>query len=313
VLRTLAVLCAALLSLTGCARGDIAWTTLEAKYAAPASRYAELPDGVRVHYRDEGNPAAPAVVLVHGFAASLHAWEPWVEQLSADYRVISLDLAGHGLTRTPDGYQISTEGQVAIIEALTRKLGVDRFVLGGNSMGGAVAWNYALAHPDRLRGLVLVDAAGWPVAGRREGSPVVFRLLANPVGRAVLKNIDLRPMAERGLRQAYFDESLVTDALVDRYADLALAPGRRDLILKSQGRPRQPAAPATFARIATPTLVMSGANDALIPVSAAEGLAGAIPGAKLIVYPGVGHVPMEQIPNRSAADLKAFLETLPKP
>lgn len=297
--------------LSACAKPELPWAQLESRYAGPASHYMDLPDGVRVHYRDEGVRSGRTVVLVHGFAASLHAWEPWVTRLSPDYRVITLDLAGHGLTRTPQGYRISTEGQMALVDAVTRKLGVERFVLGGNSMGGAVAWSYALAHPERLQGLVLVDAAGWPVAGKRESSPLAFKLLANPVGRAVLKSIDLRMIAERGLKQAYGDEALVTDKLVDRYVDLALAPGRRELILTSQSRPREPVTPATFARIAVPTLVMTGEQDKVIPAAASRGLASAIPGARLITYPGVGHVPMEQIPERSAQDLKVFLAELP--
>ena len=293
------------LSAAACAPHETSWRELESRYASADSHFADL-NGVRVHYRDQGVRAGRTLVLVHGFSASLHAWEPWVARLSPDFRVISLDLAGHGLTRTPPGYQISTEGQVAIVEALTRKLGAERFVLAGNSMGGGVAWNYALAHPERLDALVLVDSVGLPAEGKREGAPLVFKLLANPLGRAVLKSIDLRPMAEKGLKQAYYDERLVTPALVDRYADMAMAPGRRELILKGQSRPRTPVTRATFARITAPTLVMSGANDALIPVSAAKALTAAIPGAKLIIYPGVGHVPMEQIPERSANDLKAF-------
>jgi len=313
-MRRLAILILCVLGaagLTACAKPELPWNQLESRYASAESRFIDLPGGERVHYRDQGNRAGRTVVLVHGFSASLHAWEPWVARLSKDYRVVTLDLAGHGLTRTPSGYQITTERQVAIVDAVTRGLGVERFVLGGNSMGGAVAWNFALAHPDRLQGLVLVDAAGWQVPGKREGSPLVFKLLANPAGRAVLKSIDLRPMAEKGLKTAYVDESLVTPALVDRYADMALAPGRRELILNSQSRPREPVTPATFARIATPTLVMTGEADKVIPAAASRGLAGAIPGAKLIAYPGVGHVPMEQIPDRSADDLKAFLAGLP--
>jgi pimeloyl-ACP methyl ester carboxylesterase len=313
-MRRLAIAIFCLLGLAGlsaCAKPELPWAQLESRYGNTASRYLDLPGGVRVHYRDQGSRTGRTVVLVHGFAASLHAWEPWVQRLAPDYRVITLDLAGHGLTRTPAGYQISTEGQLAIVDAVTRNLGVERFVLGGNSMGGAVAWNYALAHPDRLQGLVLVDAAGWPVEGKREGSPLAFKLLANPVGRAVLKSIDLRDITERGLKTAYVDETLVNDALISRYVDLAMAPGRRELILNGQSRPRQPVTKATFAKIAAPTLVMTGEADKVIPAEASRGLAGAIPGAKLITYPGVGHVPMEQVPERSAQDVKAFLASLP--
>lgn len=305
-----AALVGALALLGGCAK-DIPYETLEQRYASAASRYMDLASGVRVHYRDQGPRDAPAVVLVHGFSASLHAWEPWVARISDDYRTISLDLPGHGLTRTPAGYALSPQGNVAVADEVARRLGADRFVIAGNSMGGGVAWTYALAHPDRVRGLVLVDAAGWPEAGRGERPPLAFVLLANPVGRALLRNLDPRPLAEPGLKSAYGDPALVTPALVDRYVDFARAPGRRAQ-LTSGRRPRGAADPGVFASIAVPTLVMHGEEDGIIPVSASRGFAGAIPGAKLVVYPGTAHVPMEQIPDRSAAELKAFLAGLPE-
>lgn len=303
---------AGLLALGGCAKRDIPWPELEAKYANAQSKYADLPGGLHVHYRDEGNPAGPTVVLVHGFAASLHAWEPWVARLGADYRIISLDLPGHGLTRAPAGYVASTDGNVAVVDELTRRLGAERFVLGGNSMGGGVAWNYALQHPDRLRGLVLVDSAGWPSPRRNgEGPPAIFKLLGNPAGRAILKSFDPTPLAERGLKSAYVDPKLVTPELVARYTDFARAPGHADILLTMQNRSRTPATAETFATIHVPTLVMVGEADKVIPPAQSRALAAAIPGAKLVAYPGVGHVPMEQIPDRSAADVAAFLKGLP--
>jgi pimeloyl-ACP methyl ester carboxylesterase len=300
-----------LVALSGCAKRDLDWKTLEAKYESPASRFADLPGGLHVHYRDEGNPAGPPVVLVHGFAASLQAWEPWVARLGSDYRVISLDLPGHGLTRAPAGYVASNDGNVAVVDELTRRLGVSRFVLAGNSMGGGVAWSYALAHPERLRGLILVDSGGWPQARSGDGPPVIFKLLGNSAGRAVLKGIDPTPLAVRGLKAAYYDPKLVTPAVVDRYVDMSRAPGHKDILLTMQGGAHRQVTPATFAAIHTPTLVMAGLQDKVIPVDNSRSIAGAIPGAKLILYSGVGHVPMEQIPNRSAADARAFLSSLP--
>jgi pimeloyl-ACP methyl ester carboxylesterase len=299
--------------LAGCAKGDLPWRTLEARYESPASRFADLPGGLHVHYRDQGDPkAAHTLVLVHGFAASLQAWEPWVARLTPQYRVISLDLPGHGLTRAPAGYRASADANVAVIDELTRRLGATRFVLGGNSMGGGIAWNYALQHPERLDGLILVDAGGWPHPEKKGGGSIlVFKLLGNPLGRAILENIDPTPLARKGLRQAYVDPALVTPALVARYVDFARAPGHRAILLTQNSGPRRPVTPATFQAIRTPTLVMVGAVDKVIPPDDSRGLAGAIPGAKLIVYPGVGHVPMEQIPDRSAADVKAFVDGLP--
>jgi pimeloyl-ACP methyl ester carboxylesterase len=313
--KWLAMVLVALLATAGglsaCATRDIPWPQLQAKYELPGSRYFETPDGLRVHYLDEGPRDAPAIVLVHGFAASVHAWRPWMERLSSDYRVIALDLPGHGLTANPRGYRASLDGNVALIDQLIRHLGVERFVLGGNSMGGAVSWNYALAHPQRLNGLVLVCAAGWPASGRGgDGPPVVFQLLNNPVGRAILKVFDPRDIARGGLEAAYVDEALVDDALVNRYGELALAPGHRDVLLTMRSRGARAATPQDFAAIKTPTLVMSGDLDEIIPPDQSRAFADAIPGAQLIRYADGGHVPMEQLPDRSAADLRAFLQGL---
>ena len=190
------------------------------------------------------------------------------------------------------------------------RLNLGRYVVVGNSMGGGVAWTLALRHPDHLRGLVLVDSVGWPSGSGRGPSPLAMALVGTPVSRAIIHRVDVRPLAERGLRSAYVDPALVTPALVDRYVDLSRAPGHRAILLNPRGRGGPPITSATFAAILTPTLVMHGEADALIPVASGRALAGAIPGARLIVYPGVGHVPMEQIPDRSAQDLRGFLENL---
>ncbi len=315
-LKPLAVLAAALLAATlaGCAR-DIPYETLKAKYANPTSKFVTLENGVNVHYRDQGRADGPPLVLVHGFAANLDTWEPWVARLGDTYRVVSLDLPAHGLTVTPPGYMMSTAGQVEVIDQLTRKLGLTPFVLAGNSMGGGASWNFALSHPDRLRGLILVASVGprppeVEGAPPREGPPAVFRVMANPVGRAALRSLNPRPLAEPGLKRAYIDESLVTPALVDRYVDLALAPGRREMILAGrQGRPS--ASPDAVKGVSTPTLVMHGEKDVVVPPEVGRRLAELIPGARLVIYPEAGHVPMEQIPDRSAADVRAFIESLP--
>lgn len=298
------------LSLTACATREIPFETLEARYALPSSSFIELEGGERIHVTDEGPRDARTLVMVHGFAASVHAWRPWIEQLKDDYRIIALDLPGHGLTGTPKGYQGSGEGQLAIVDEVTRRLGAERFVIAGNSMGGAVAWTYTLAHPDRVEGLVLVNAAGWPGERTQEddGPPFVFQLLANPVGRAVLKSFHPRMFAEGGLKSAYLDEALVTPELIDRYAELALAPGHRDVLLTMR-RGGRTYTREDFARITAPTLALVGEQDKVIPSALTKAMAGAIPGAVLVVYPDGGHVPMEQLPDASARDLRAFLET----
>ena len=307
---------AAALFLSGCLfAGDIPYETLDAKYASPASRFMDLEPGLRVHYRDQGDRDGPPLVLVHGFAASLHAWEPWVGELGSRYRVITLDLPGHGLTRTPPGYRMNGADQLAVVDGLTRRLGVERLALGGNSMGGGVAWRYAMAHPERLTALILVDAGGVRAAGETtqrddEKPPVAFQLLGNPVGRALLRNANPRLAAGQGLRSAYVDEALVTPALIDRYTALARAPDRRRMLTSGRAEDRTPLPPEAFRAISTPTLVLHGEADTVIGVGAGRALAEAIPGAQLITYPGVGHVPMEQISKRSAQDVDRFLQVV---
>lgn len=292
-------------------RPDTPYETLEATYAGPASQYMDLGDGVRVHYRDEGDRAGPTLVLVHGFSASLHTWEPWVQRLGGEYRIISLDLPGHGLTRAPEGYNATIEGYAEIVDRVTSQVGAPKFVLAGNSMGGNVAWVYALKHPERLDGLVLVDAAGWPDQYGGEGEPVVFKVLTNPVGRALVGKLDATAMTRNGLRAAFEPTpDMADEVMVTRYVQMARAPGHRDILLSiMRGNSERPVATKEdLAAIRTPTLIMHGDTDKLINVAAGRKFADAIPGSTLIVYPQVGHVPMEHIADKSAADLKAWLE-----
>jgi pimeloyl-ACP methyl ester carboxylesterase len=303
---------AGLAGLAACATQEIAWPRLREKYELPSSHYLQADDGVRLHYTEDGNPAHPTLILVHGFAASVHAWRPWVDRLKDDYHLVALDLPGHGLTETPKNYRATIDRNVALVDALAVQVHADRFVLVGNSMGGAVAIDYALFHPDRLSGLVLVDAAGWPgdKGKSSSGPPLVFQLMNNPVGRGILKWFDPRMFATGGLKSAYLDPNLVNKALVDRYADLALAPGHRDVLLMMNNQPEAGLTAADLARISTPTLVMAGEQDKLIPVADSRAIATAIPTAKLVTYPDGGHVPMEQLPDQSTNDVRAFLQTL---
>ncbi|MBY0564499.1 MAG: alpha/beta hydrolase [Hyphomonadaceae bacterium] len=293
-------------------RPDIPYERLEAKYASPESEFVELSDGVRLHFRDQGPSDAPTLILLHGFAASLHTWEPWADRLSERYRVISLDLPGHGLTRAPRGYEPSTMSFVATVNEFVALKGIERFTLAGNSMGGAVAWNYALEYPEDLTALVLVNAAGWrpdrSAEAEREGPPpVIFSLIRAPVIGTAIRNLEMRPLARQGLRSAFIDDSLVDRAMVNRYVELSRAPGHRRILLNitQNGAP-----PERLGEIATPTLVMHGIQDNLIPVEAGRFYAATIPSAQAVEFDDVGHVPMEEVPDQSAQALMAFLSSV---
>ncbi len=293
-------------------RDDIPYDQLETIYASSDSRYLALDDEKRIHFRDVGPREAPAIILVHGFSASLHTWEPWVADLKRDYRVISLDLPGHGLSRCLDNDAIGMEQFVEVIDRVANALKVDRFTLAGNSMGGGAAWNYALAHPERLDGLVLVDAAGWPrTEDESDDRPFVFRLLEIGIARKLVKDLDMSSLIRPGLEDSFSDPSFVTDEMVDRYGSLARAPCHREALLAlSAGRgTRAEATPERLSAITAPTLVMHGEQDNVIPFSHGEQFAAAIPGSELKLYPNVGHLPQEEIAAQSLEDLRAFLTT----
>lgn len=292
-------------------RPDLEWPALDQRYAGPDSRMADLGQGVIVRYRDQGRHDAPVLVLVHGFSASAVDWDGWVARLSGHYRVITLDLPGHGLTRAPADWPADPDHYADLVDRLATRIGLGTFALAGNSMGGAVAWHYALRHGEHLNALILVDAAGGGTVRAQSGGPVIFRLLANPVGRTVLARIDLTPMIRQGLQSAFIDHALVTPELVQRYADLARAPGHRPILLHIIAAPREAASDSQLAAIHVPTLVLHGTDDRLIPYADGQRLAARIPGARLITYPGIGHVPMEQIPDQSARDIDEWLKTLP--
>ena len=308
LLTLVAILAAGWLALR---RPDIPFDTLEAAYANAQSQLAVAGETRRIHFRDQGPEDAPTLVLVHGFSASLHTWTPWVQRLKDDYRVVSLDLPGHGLTRGFDAQEVGIDTFVEAIDIVADELGLERFTLVGSSMGGNTAWTYALERPERLDGLVLVAASGWPRSDEEMKSrPLVFRLLENSVARAIVKDLDMSSMIRSGLEDSFADPSLVSDAMVERYSALSRAPGHRAALLRLVSvSDRTPATPEKMQALALPVLVMQGAEDKLVPPRHGRAFADAIPGAQLQWYENVGHLPQEEIAARSAADLRAFLES----
>jgi pimeloyl-ACP methyl ester carboxylesterase len=310
ILLSLAVLAgvAAWLTLRG---PDIPYTALEAKYTDGASRFVDLPGGFHVHYQEEGDPSRPLVVLLHGFGDSFTAWEGWVRSLKIKFHVISLDFPGHGLTRAPAGYELTSEGLVDFVDAFAAKLALPKFAVAGNSMGGGVAWLLAVRHPERIDALILVDAAGFPNENPPTEVPLAFKILRYPIGRAILRNIDNRPLIGEGLRTDVYDKALITPAVVDRWAEFQRAPGHRAILLGINFAAQPQATADMLGTIKVPTLVLHGESDVLIEPASARKFAAAIPGAKLITYPQVGHLPQIEIPQRSAADVAAFLGAQP--
>jgi pimeloyl-ACP methyl ester carboxylesterase len=286
---------------------DIPPETLARRYANDASRFVELDGGTLAHLRDQGNPSGEALVLVHGSNASLHTWEPWVAILGDEFRTISMDLPGHGLTGCTAEDDYSIDAMAAFIDQVTRKLGLPRFHLAGNSMGGRAAWTYALDYPERLGRLILIDASGHPHPDPGHGA-LGFRLARIPVVSTLMLFVTPRSVVQKTLQAVFADPSLVTDEMVTRYHELLLREGSR---AATRARFRIPVATERvreLPRIQNPTLILWGREDRLIPVGDADAFAAAIPNSTVRIYDGVGHIPMEEAPERSSADVRAFLK-----
>lgn len=295
----------------------LAWTpegnarALAAKYAGPASRFLTLAPGLRVHIRDEGPRDAPVIVLLHGSNASLHTWDDWARRLSGRYRVIRYDQWGHGLTGAHPRRDYSEPAYVVALDLIARRLSLPPFILAGNSFGGEIAWKYAAAHPNRVKALVLVDAAGAPAA-RPAKLPIGFRIVQSPVLAPLVRHLTPRFIIESSLKDSVSVQRIVTPAMVDRYFDLLIHPGNRQATLDRATFRRAQASPDMMARLTMPVLLMWGADDKLIPLANARWFATNIKGAQLIAYPGIGHIPMEEAPDRSVADLIRWLDGLPE-
>ncbi|HEX3951308.1 MAG TPA: alpha/beta hydrolase [Steroidobacteraceae bacterium] len=288
---------------------DIPYVTLEAKYAGTDSHFVDLPGGYHAHYRENGDPNLPLLVLLHGFGDSFATWDGWVRELQPRLHLISLDFPGHGLTRAPEDSRLDGATLADFVDAFAKALALPKFAVAGNSMGGAAAWQLAVRHPERLNALILVDAAGFANDKPAGAEPLAFKILRYRIGREVLSRIDNRPLIDQGLKADVYDKAAITPSLVDRFAAFQRAPNHRKILMGiSMGGARTASTAALLSTIKIPTLILWGQNDPLIEPAAASKFAAAIPGSRVIAYPNVGHLPQLEIPQRSAADVTAFLK-----
>jgi pimeloyl-ACP methyl ester carboxylesterase len=225
-----------------------------------------------------------------------------------------MDLPGHGLTGVNPAGVYDNASYVGVVDDLLTQLDITKAVIGGNSMGGGVSWMFALAHPEKTEALLLVDAGGQPQA-KSGDLPLGFRLMRTPVIKEAARFIAPRSIFESSIKNTMSVQSKIDDALIDRYWELNRFPGNREATMKRFSDPKGIGSGTRekLSAIKMPVMIMWGEEDKLIPVSSARWFAGAIPGSRLVVYPKVGHIPMEEIPERSAAEVKAWLDALPKP
>lgn len=264
--------------------------------------------GMKVHYRDEGvQTDSVPLILLHGMSSSLNTWDSVALELKASRRVISLDLPGFGLTGPSPENTYNFDYYSKFIDSFTTRLNIKRFILVGNSMGGAISWNYALHNPAGLAKMVLIDAAGYPKKG--ESGSLGFKIASTPVINNLLLYATPKALVRKSLETIYYDQTRVTDAQVERFHDVAIRAGNRAVALEifkgSFGTTKNK---GQINQVKTPTLILWGDKDNVISVENAPQFEKDIQGSQVEIYKNVGHVPMEEIPTRVANSILKFIK-----
>jgi pimeloyl-ACP methyl ester carboxylesterase len=279
---------------------------LRGRWAPAPSLFVDVA-GLNVHMRDEGPADDPTpVVLLHGTGSSLHAWDGWVEALKETRRVIRFDLPGFGLTGPSAGRIYTLDNDARVVIALLDRLAIRRCVIGGNSLGGAVAWRTALAHPCRVEKLILVDAVGYP--DHSISIPIGYRLAQMPALTWLLKNTLPRSLVKQGLHNIFGDPKRVTQEMIDRAVDLNQREGNRQALVERLRQRRPSALCKRIPELTVPTLILWGGRDRLIPPDDAKRFHRDIAGSTLVIFDDLGHAPEEEDPVRTVEAVKRFLD-----
>lgn len=293
---------------------DLPVESLVGRYAPPPSDFVEV-RGQVVHLRDEGRRDDPEpIVLIHGTSASLHTWEGWVRALKPARRVITFDLPGFGLTGpfdgayAPDDYRGETYARFVI--DLLDHLRVERAVLGGNSLGGEVAWRTAVLAPARVARLILVDPAGADFVP--QSLPLGFVVARTPGLNRLAGWMLPREVVQGSVENVYGDPARVTPELVERYYQLTLREGNRRALRIRMEQLEPGAGIEGLKTIRAPTLILWGGRDRLIPPSVARVFTESIEGSRLVEFPGLGHVPHEEDPAATVGAVREFLDLPPR-
>jgi pimeloyl-ACP methyl ester carboxylesterase len=259
------------------------------------SRFIDV-DGVRVHYQEAGDEAAPALLLIHGFASSTLVWSKvFLRLAAAGFRVIALDMLGYGYSGKPKNGEYTIAGQAKVVTGLLDRLAIPRAFFVGSSYGGAVAATCALDYTDRVEKLVLVGT----VNNNRPLAYKLMRVFGSPVFGDVVSPllIGSRRLLRRRMKQVYDRHAWVLDERrVDaRHLPLRAAGTQRAIIRTVRGWNAERISRDAHL-ITQPTLLLWGENDREIPLGDGERLHTEIPGSRLIVFLNCGHLPHEEYP-----------------
>ena len=280
--------------------------------ADPDSQFIEI-NGLDVHVKTMGQ-GEPVFVLLHGFGASLYSWQAVMEPLSQHGMVIAFDRPAFGLTERPLTWEgtnpYSPEAQVALVLGLLDHFGVQQAILVGNSAGGTVSMQVALAHPERVSALILVD----PAVYSGGGAPALVRpLLATPQMRH-LGPLIARQIQARGpevIELAWHDPALIQTETLELYKKPLQVNNWDKALWELTIASRASGLAERLSEFTLPVLVITGDDDRIVPTADSIRLAGELPNAELVVIPAAGHVPHEERTAEFMQAIEGFLAGLP--
>jgi pimeloyl-ACP methyl ester carboxylesterase len=269
-------------------------------YLEAGSAFCEL-DGMRIHYtRDGSKTSGTTIVLLHGSGASLHIFNPVAAQLARKFDVVRLDLPGFGLTGPRPDRDYTIETYVQLLDRFLDQHAAGRVLLAGHSLGGRIAWTYALEHADRLSGLVLMNATGYP----EKSVPLALRLPRNPFLRPILRRFGSRRATAQNLRGVVGPgSSAVDDAMIDRVHALMSRPGNRSAFVDFANTDQRDRS-AEIRTITTPTLVLR--SDLIDGQHFARDIAD----SREVVLAGVGHLMPAEEPAAVADAITMFATSI---
>jgi len=283
---------------------DIPAEALEAKYANEESRFMNI-DGVRIHYRDEGNKSGPVVVLIHAHFASLLGWEDWVDALKDEYRVISFDMTSHGLTGPDPSGDYTVKRTVDLTEKLIDALGVEKLSFGATSLGGTIALHYTSRHPERVNSLVLLSP------GSLEGREQMEKRGTPGTSANLLHYILPRAIPAYMLSSAWGNTAPLPEELIDRWHDMWMREGQREAELDRIRQYKYEGIEEIIESIQVPVFIMWGEDNPQAKVEQAPEfihLLNNSPSVILKIYPGVGHMAVQEAGEITGADARAYLD-----
>ena len=276
----------------------------EVRASVPFSEYsgfAEI-DGVRIHYQEKG--LGTPLVLLHGYTSSTYSWKDVFEPLSRNFRVIALDLKGFGFSGKPDG-DYTRRAQAQLVAHLLDHLKIEKAWLVGSSMGGEVALNVALANPQRVAGLILIDSSGVDVTGGGSLAPAYVRIPF--VGRALTAlALSSDKLVREGLEKSFFDDAKITNERVAHYYRPLRTRGGQLAALRARTQANLFPVEPDLSRVNARTLIIWGAEDALIPLAAGRTMNALIRNSTLVIIEKCGHLPQEEMPERVLEEVISF-------